>query len=141
MSADCPGEMACFAFTTCEGVGQTTDSIASGYCGASFDEASQTCAVACNSTADCPIDEACFHFSTCDNPTDVEDIPVASFYCGTTFEEASMKCTEPCPSGSHSECSGNQFCFPNTPCEGLSSSFCGYSWNDASTSCEIPCPR
>ena len=136
LSADCPGDLLCFAGTSCE-------ASASFFCGKTWDQAASTCTMPCENGL-CPNGEQCFGFTPCmmDN----------TFYCGMNFDEASRTCSIPCPSGSDSDCPGLATCHKYTTCgNGVpslpaeptytpgDSFFCGFSFDDASASCVTPC--
>lgn len=139
-SDDCPGDLLCFAGTSCE----ASESF---FCGASFEAAATSCTIPCKNglSSDCPIGEKCYGYTPCTSSN--------TFYCGLTFEEASSTCDQPCPTGEDSECSGSATCQKYTTCaDGVSSIstekhdvnsdsfFCGFSFQDASDSCEVACP-
>jgi hypothetical protein len=98
----CPDQMSCFAFTTC--AINTTDETEStlmttseeepvpGYCGTSFQNATETCSSACSVDAECLDGQSCYGYDR------------DSFY-------AAMSCHQHCPSGSSAECPDNEFCF------------------------------
>lgn len=141
LSDDCPGDLLCFAGTSCE----ASDSF---FCGKSWEEAASTCTLPCENglNSDCPLGEKCFGYTPCANSN--------TFYCGDSFEEASRTCYKGCPSGLDSDCPGSAICHKYTTCvDGLpaysseeeddsttiESLFCGYSFDDASVSCTFPC--
>jgi chitinase len=81
------------------------------FCGADYDDASESCAIPCpmKSDDDCPGNMKCFPFTPCAKP--------GSFFCGQTFDEASQSCTRPCPSGKSNTCPSGEICFAYTTCK------------------------
>ena len=41
------------------------------------------------------------------------------YFCGSDWHDASQKCQQPCPGGTPGECSGDEKCFADTPCNAL----------------------
>ena len=141
-SDECPGDLLCFAGTSCE----ASDSF---FCGTTWEEAAGTCTKPCGGGLDTECDtgagEKCFGYTPCNNDH--------TFYCGTTFDDASTNCGQACPSGLDSECPARMTCHKCATCaDGVPSYsavpstapagmyYCGFDFKDASTSCADPCP-
>jgi len=127
----CPPQMSCYAYTKCMELNvqdlvtssptdppteNPTESIIpteSYFCGTSYDDASESCAIPCPGKThdECPGDSNCYAFTPCKKPE--------SFFCGVGFDEASSLCTLPCPSGKSNTCPNGQSCFAYTTCAPL----------------------
>ena len=142
-SDECPDEMSCFSFSTCSewpGLVGTDDEAkvpiepdapVGGYCGTSFEDATDSCSKACSLDSQCPEGQSCYGYTSCDDRD--------TFYCGKTWDEASATCGKQCPSGKNEECNDGDVCFGYTPCNDKSTFFCGTSFDDASSTCTTPC--
>ena len=117
--SECSGSATCHKYTTCAD-GITSSSTAeehdsssdsdSFFCGFSFQDASDSCEVACpsGSSSDCGAGQKCYPNTTCSskNPE--------TFFCGTTISDANLSCTHSCSSSS--DCPNGESCFAYTTC-------------------------
>lgn len=145
-SSDCPGDMECFSFTTCESQAEPEEPMAQTvqsnpfFCGSSFENATSDCSIPCSSgsSSECPVGLSCYGYTSC-NDRD-------SFYCGKDWDDAATSCSKPCPSGREDECDADEVCFGYTPCKiaetdiPVESFYCGVSFAEASMMCADACP-
>jgi len=151
---DCPGNLKCFASTSCAekqmiSTSPSHDPTGTFFCGSSFEMAS-ACLQPCPSgtSADCPPNQVCYANTPCGEKS--------GFVCGTSIVNASATCDSPCPSGQDSDCPQGLACFktktcsssqvefptsaPVTPDVEDGTQYCGYSFEHASQACTKACP-
>ena len=128
----CPDGLWCYGNTPCDssGGGTTVPELpvdpvnsTSNFCGATLDEAKETCWQPCpRGDEDCCLGLSCFDTAESSNSSTLGVCDAAEydgenrFYCGKSWCDAAYTCGEPCPSGSHEDCTDGTYCYADIPC-------------------------